>query len=135
MVLECFDRLQIDPNQAYQLDVHQYRVEATKHSEGNPAPEGPHQDGHEIVGIIVLRRHNVEGAKNTLFDLKGHKFKELTLQNNECLFIEDGKMLHDATPITVQNFEEGDGYRDYVVININRWDNRRYGIQFEKNTL
>jgi len=135
LVLKCFEKLKIDSDQQYQLDLHQYRVEAKQALKGDPVPEGPHQDGHELVGIIVLKRQNVVGAENSLFHLGGEKFKELTLQENQCLFLEDGKMLHDATPIAVENLEEGDAYRDYVVININRWDNRRYGEDFERRAL
>ena len=130
---EALKLLSLDAKQEFQLDIHQYRICADSNNKGDPVPEGPHQDGHEIVGIIVFRRHLIKGAENSLYRLDGTKFLSLTLSENEAILLDDGVMKHDATKIEATTDQSG--FRDYLVFNINRWQNRRYGEEFEKQSV
>jgi len=113
---------------ALHLDVHQYRVFTQDDQARSPVPEGPHQDGHTIVGIMVVNRHNVTGGETTLTDLHRKEVLKTTLEEAEGFFFQDPRFYHDASQITAS--AEGSGYRDVFVINVNHWNERRYGHEF-----
>ncbi len=127
---EVFSMLKIDPDRFYHLDVHQYRVCATPGAEGISVPEGPHRDGQQYVVVLVFRRHQITGAECRLYDPKtGQPFYKIMLEENEGIVLDDEKLLHNATNIKTAGGQ--DGHRDYLVLNINEWEKRRYGEAFE----
>ena len=130
-ISEILDAVQANYDQAFQLDVHQYRVYASPNAQGISVPEGMHQDGHELVAIMVYKRHLISGSEFTLHKLDTKEtFLKTIVGENEAVVIEDEKMYHNASNVTPTSTEVG--YRDYIVVNINRWENRRYGPDFER---
>ncbi len=130
-VAEIMDRLNADKFQEFHLDVNQYRVYANENAQGISVPEGMHQDGHALVGILVYRRHLIEGSELTLHRLEDREmFLKTIVEENEAIVIEDEKMYHNATNVSATTKETG--FRDYIVVNINRWEDRRYGPEFER---
>jgi hypothetical protein len=90
----------------------------------------PHRDGQECVAILVFRRHLISGAELRLIDAKTQQiFARTVVGENRGIVLDDHKMMHDASPVTATSSDKG--FRDYVVININPWENRRYGEEFE----
>ncbi len=132
-IREVMVKMSPDINEQYQLDVHQYRVYASKENEGCSVPEGPHQDGHEIVGITVFRRYMITGGETILYTKDHEEITRKALDHGDTILLQDDKVFHDATSI-VGTSEEA-GFRDYLVLNINLWENRRYGSSFEKEAL
>jgi hypothetical protein len=130
---QLFDRLKIDRSRKYHLDVHQYRVVGEPGAEGDPVPEGAHRDGMECVAILVIERKGItsKSAEFSLLDPKTRKPLVTTVvQAGEGIVLDDEKLLHDASPIVASGSEAG--YRDYFVVNINRWEHARYGREHER---
>ena len=100
-----------------EIGIHQVRVKCAKDIEGDPAPEGRHQDGFKYIGIFVTERHNIEGGFSELYlsgDPEEKPFMEKILDNHELLIVNDKEIFHNATGIT-PTADEG-GYRDVFVL-------------------
>ena len=81
--------------------------------------------------VIVFRRSNISGGITQLMPTGGGKpFFETILNPNQAVVYDDGKMWHNATDILPINEDVG-GFRDIWIVAINRWENRRYGPEFE----
>jgi len=131
---DVFSSLTINTSRTYHLDVHQYRVCATPQANGISVPEGCHRDGQQCVAILVFRRHLITGAEMSLCDpATGQALYKTVLGENTGIVLDDEKILHDASPIAATGSEPG--YRDYVVLNINEWEKRRYGEEFEHRAM
>ncbi|MDV3349233.1 2OG-Fe dioxygenase family protein [Leptothoe sp. ISB3NOV94-8A] len=97
----------------HEVGVHQIRVTADQSETGNPAPEGIHHDGVDLVGILCIARHGVSGAETQLSILKGSDpvFRKV-LNPGELLVFNDHQFFHYTTPIVPV---EDSGYRDVFV--------------------
>lgn len=123
----------LDTNIDWQINVHQYRIIASPNLPGICVPEGPHQDGHEYVMIAVFQRHQIVGAELSLLPLGGgNPFYRTTIQEGQAILLKDEDMFHDASDIEAIGSK---GYRDIWVVVFDRWEDRRYGIEFEKRAL
>lgn len=132
-VQQKLELLSVDKARKFHIDVHLYRVYATAEASGNPVPEGAHRDGMEAVAIDVLRREGIteDSARFSLINPETKRpFLTTVVQAGQGFMLNDQKMLHDAGPIATSNLETG--HRDYIVININRWEHRRYGRTHEE---
>jgi hypothetical protein len=100
-----------------EIGIHQVRVKCAKDIEGDPAPEGRHQDGFKYIGIFVVERHNIEGGFSELYltrDPEEKPFMEKILEEHEMLIVNDQEIFHNASGIT-PTADEG-GYRDVFVL-------------------
>jgi hypothetical protein len=123
-------QLQLDKNEVFQVNLHQWRTRVGGNYKGITIPEGPHRDGHHITGVIVWKRHNVSGGESTLYQLgKTEPFFERVLEAGECILLRDEDMIHGARDIKPAS--DAIGYRDIWVIAINPWADRRYGDTYE----
>lgn len=126
--------LDLDRGTSWQLNVHQCRVISTPDIEGVSVPEGPHRDGHDFGMLAVFGRENITGGTNQLMpNGGGEPFFEVTLEPNQALVYDDAVMWHNATDIVAQ--DDTGGHRDLWIIAINRWENRKYGEEFERAAL
>ncbi|ODS22988.1 hypothetical protein AB835_11125 [Candidatus Endobugula sertula] len=83
---------------------------------GQPAIEGWHQDGKEMVGILCLARHNITGGISKLkISIDQPEIMSETLQPEEMIIFDDKKVFHYATPIEPKN-SNGNGHRDVLLI-------------------
>ncbi len=133
---QLFTLLQIDRSRKYHLDVHQYRVYGTPDAAGMSVPEGPHMDGMNLVFILVVRRHEItdKSAEFSLIDpVTRQTFFTTVVGEGEGIGLDDQKMLHDASPVIAAGPERG--YRDYIVVNVNLLDERRYGRRHEHGAV
>jgi hypothetical protein len=98
-----------------EIEVHQFRIEAGV-TAGHPTPEGMHRDGVDWVGIFLVERTNVD-AGTTRIRVDGLvDLAEFTLvEPLDAAFIDDARVLHGVTPITVQD-AESKGHRDVLVL-------------------
>ncbi|MGK5642528.1 2OG-Fe dioxygenase family protein [Streptomyces sp. URMC 126] len=96
--------------------VHQIRVVATPDTEGHPAPEGIHQDGHCYVAQVLIRRENVEGADSCLYDPDRTPVHEALLTTPfETIVLDDRRVFHGVTPIRPAA-GAGRGVRDMLLV-------------------
>ena len=96
--------------------VHQIRITATRDEQGQPTPEGMHRDGHHYVAQVLIRRSDVVGAESTLYDADGSlAHRTLLVEPFECIVLDDRRMLHSVSPITVAPDREV-GVRDMMLV-------------------
>lgn len=96
-----------------EVAVHQIRTTATSQQLGNPAPEGIHRDGVDLVGIFSVNRMGVEGAETHLYKDKNDSpaFSKI-LNPGEFLVFRDDQYFHFTSPIKTTLSE---GVRDVFV--------------------
>lgn len=115
LVAVFIDAARIDPN-AVEVGIHQIRIVAEAGQQGEPAPEGIHQDGFDFVGIFCLRRENVTGAETHLYTGPQQRpplfAKEL--QPGEFVLVNDRSLYHYTS--AVRPAGEGQGIRDVFVM-------------------
>ncbi len=96
-----------------EIGVHQIRITAAQAQEGNPAPEGVHHDGVDLVGILCIARHQVLGAETQLSLTKaGAPIFKKVLNPGELLVFNDHQFFHYTTPIMPV---KDHGHRDVFV--------------------
>jgi hypothetical protein len=85
---------------AWEVRIHQIRIEASPGEPGLPAPEGIHQDGTDFLTLHLVRRHNIEGGETTIYDLECRPVWRHTLRETlDSLILEDPRILHGVTPV------------------------------------
>jgi hypothetical protein len=97
-----------------EIAIHQIRTTASSAEMGNPAPEGIHRDGVDLVGIFAVDRSAVEGAQTHLYvDKKGQPIFSKVLYPGEFLVFRDDLFFHFTSPISATT--AGQGTRDVFV--------------------
>jgi hypothetical protein len=66
LIAAFIDFSKIDPL-VCEMGVHQIRIIASRDEQGEPAPEGIHQDGFDYVGIFCIKRHAISGGETHLY--------------------------------------------------------------------
>lgn len=97
------------------VGVHQIRISCSPESFGNPAPEGIHRDGTDLIGIFAIDRQNVAGGETHLYKSKKDKpvFSKI-LNPGELLLVNDNEFFHFTTPI--KPIAPAPGTRDVFVL-------------------
>ena len=96
------------------VGVHQIRVTTSKQKERPPAPEGIHQDGVDVVGILCINRHNLAGGETHLYPSSdGNPIFSKILNIGEFLIFNDHQVSHFTTAIRPAVGQKG--YRDVFV--------------------
>ncbi|VAW31873.1 hypothetical protein MNBD_CHLOROFLEXI01-3073 [hydrothermal vent metagenome] len=103
----------------WEIDVHQFRIVATEGEHGEPTPEGIHHDDDDFNAIYLVRRDNVNGGVNTVYDNDCNPLASCTLhQPMDSVLVWDPHVMHGVTPIHPRNPQE-QGIRDVLVIGYN----------------
>ncbi len=98
-----------------EIAVHQIRTITSKSNVGEPAPEGVHQDGVDLVGIFCVNRENITGGITKLSQSKnGSPVLEKILNPGEFLVFTDSQFWHYTSAITAISAERG--VRDVFVL-------------------
>jgi len=102
-------------SQALEVGVHQIRTTCLADNYGNPAPEGIHRDGTDLIGIFSVDRENIQGGETHLYRSRKEEpvFKQV-LNPGELLLINDQEFFHYTTPI--KPVSDGLGTRDVFVL-------------------
>ena len=121
--LEAFKQLVLNFNDYCKLysnssdiGVHQIRTTCSQQNYGNPAPEGIHRDGTDLIGIFAVNRDNVQGGETHLY--KSRKTSPVfnqVLNSGELLLVNDREYFHFTTPIKPLDAER-EGTRDVFVL-------------------
>lgn len=97
------------------LGVHQIRIRCADDLQGQPAPEGIHQDGFDWIAIFCIARQGVEGGLTQLFeDPHQPPVFSKALRPGDAVFVNDRRAWHYTTPVTPSG--PGEGHRDVFVI-------------------
>jgi hypothetical protein len=100
----------------WQVEVHQFRIEARSDEEGRPTPEGLHRDGVDYVLVLLIHRHNIASGTTTIHARDGGQLGTFTLTDPlDAALVDDSRVYHGVTP--VQAIEPGrPAYRDVLVV-------------------
>ncbi len=114
-IVDAFvDFSKIDP-MVTEMGVHQIRIVASKNEQGEPAPEGIHQDGFDFVGIFCIKRDSISGGETHLYrEKEGAPIFDKVLQPGEFVMVNDRTLFHYASAIAPTG--DTDGVRDVFVI-------------------
>lgn len=126
-LIKCnFRQFPVDAQMAHdpwEIDVHQFRIIATQHEQGEPTPEGIHHDGDDFNAIHLIRRQNVIGGVNTVYDNDRSPLATTTLtQPMDSVLVWDPHVMHGVTAIRPHNPAEP-AIRDVLVIGYNHRPN------------
>lgn len=114
IVWEFFQFCQLCTN-FNEVAVHQIRTTASSQQLGNPAPEGIHRDGVELVGIFSVNRTGIEGGETHLYPEKdGRPAFSKILNPGEFLVFRDSQYFHYTSPVKATTSELG--VRDVFVL-------------------
>lgn len=113
LILAFSDSCKLHPEA--EIGVHQIRTTCSPNNLGNPAPEGIHQDGTDLIGIFSVDRDNIQGAETHLYTAKKEKpvFSKV-LNPGELLLVNDHDFFHFTSPIKPQI--DALGTRDVFVL-------------------
>lgn len=113
LILAFGDSCKLHPEA--EIGVHQIRTTCAINSQGNPAPEGIHQDGTDFIGIFAVARDNIQGGETHLYTAKKEKsILNKILHPGELLLVNDHEFFHFTTPIKPENSDVGS--RDVFVL-------------------
>lgn len=85
-----------------EVGVHQIRTITTPSTIGEPAPEGIHRDGVDLVGIFCVTRANIFGGETSLYKDKAMApiFTKILHPRELCVF-NDHEFYHFTSQVTV----------------------------------
>lgn len=99
-----------------EIGVHQIRTTASSDKLGNPAPEGIHRDGVDIVGIFSVDRHGIGGGETHLYKNPKDETPVFSkvLHPGEFLVFKDDQYFHYTSPVNATSPDQGT--RDVFVL-------------------
>ena len=101
------------------VGVHQMRI-YTESKTVDVSPEGTHQDGFDVVGILGVHRHNIDGGDALAFmEKSGPPILSRRLESGEYIIFDDRKLWHSAKPITTID-KTTPGYMDAFILTASR---------------
>ncbi len=100
-----------------EIGVHQIRTTAAWGKAGNPAPEGIHRDGVDVVGIFAVDRAGIGGGETHLYKHKDDRCPAFSkvLNPGEFLVFKDDQYFHYTSPVNAIAAEQ-EGTRDVFVL-------------------
>jgi hypothetical protein len=100
----------------WQVEVHQFRIEARAGEAGRPTPEGVHRDGVDYVLVLLIDRQNIASGTTTVHALSGLELGAFTLTEPlDAALLDDSKVAHGVTPIEPVDAARP-AYRDVLVV-------------------
>ena len=100
----------------WQVEVHQFRIEARAGQPGLPTPEGMHRDGVDWVLVLLIARRNVASGETRIADPSGHPLGSFTLTDPmDAAWVDDNRVTHGVTAIEPVD-PSLPAYRDVLVV-------------------
>ncbi|TXH05919.1 MAG: hypothetical protein E6R07_03705 [Nevskiaceae bacterium] len=104
----------------WQVEVHQFRIEARAGQRGLPTPEGLHRDGVDYVLVLLIRRHNIASGTTTIHTPDGRPLGSFTLtQPFDATLLDDHRVFHGVTAVEALDPAQP-AYRDVLVVTFRR---------------
>ena len=101
---------------AWQIEVHQFRIEARAGQPGEPTPEGVHRDGVDYVLVLLVERHNIAEGTTTIHGPAGDRLGAFTLTEPwDAALVDDARVLHGVTAVVPLDTALP-AYRDVLVV-------------------
>lgn len=91
------------------------RIDCHSDQQGLTALEGFHRDGIDWLGIFVVSRNNIIGAKTQVKDESNQLIFDEIIPEGNLLILRDPEVLHYSTPI-IPDINANYGSRDVVLI-------------------
>ncbi|MDJ0660204.1 MAG: 2OG-Fe dioxygenase family protein [Crocosphaera sp.] len=102
---------------SYEILVQAQRTKCTVRKAGITTPEGFHRDDIDFLAILCVNQSNILGSETQLKDHQGNIVFKKVLNPGEMLLIDDSKLLHYTSPITLKNPAVNHfGFRDVLII-------------------
>ena len=120
LVVESYKALPLGANLTsapYEISAHMIRIEATgSSSKGRPAPEGIHRDGYHFGSIHLMRRENISGAENNIYDLDKNLIHTLRLDEPmDSIYFDDAAIFHGVSPFEQERRDQR-ATRDMLIL-------------------
>jgi hypothetical protein len=111
----------IDPDvQRWQIEVHQFRIEANVGKSGFPTPEGVHRDGVDYVLVLLVARQNILSGTTTIHGEDRNILGSFTLSAAcDAALLDDHRVYHGVTAVQALDSREA-AYRDVLVVTLRR---------------
>jgi hypothetical protein len=85
---------------SWDVEVHQFRIEARSNEQGRPTPEGLHRDGVDYVLVLLVDRLNIASGVTTIHSLDGRTLGDFTLTDPfDAALVDDTRVAHGVTPV------------------------------------
>ena len=105
---------------AWEVETHQFRIEARPGQVGQPTPEGMHRDGVDWVLVLLVRRENIASGETTIHDLDKRLLGSFTLARPmDAAWVDDGRVYHGVTPVEPRDAARP-AFRDVLVVTFKR---------------
>jgi len=102
--------------EAWEIEVHQFRIEARTGESGRPTPEGRHRDGVDYVLVLLVDRRNIASGMTTIHALDGRALGHFTLTHPfDAALVDDTRVAHGVTPVEPIDATQP-AYRDVLVV-------------------
>ena len=102
--------------QPWQIEVHQFRIEARSGQVGRPTPEGLHRDGVDYVLVLLINRRNIASGVTTIHSLHGPALGQFTLTDPfDAAIVDDTRVAHGVTPVEPFDATQP-AHRDVLVV-------------------
>lgn len=112
----CRGAFPLDDALRYRAELHQFRIEATADSLGQPTPEGMHRDGVDWVCVLLVRRTNLAEGTTRVARPDGSPLGSFTLtQPFDAVFLDDHRVMHGVTAVRPVDPALA-AYRDVLVL-------------------
>ncbi len=100
----------------WQVEVHQFRIEASLDAPGLPTPEGMHRDGVDYVLVLLIKRSNIASGTTMIGSLDGSLSSSFTLiEPFDAALVDDARAYHGVTAVEPINTQLP-AYRDVLVV-------------------
>lgn len=104
----------------WQVEAHQFRIEALPGQPGQPTPEGVHRDGVDYVLVALIDRHNIREGSTTIHAADKTQLGAFTLTEPlDIALVDDQRVWHGVT--AVEPLDPGTpAWRDVLVLTFRR---------------
>jgi hypothetical protein len=100
----------------WHIEVHQFRIEASPDTAGEPTPEGVHRDGVDYVLVLLIDRENIESGTTSIRTPDGRLLGSFTLTHAlDAALVDDARVCHGVTAVTPLDPAQP-AHRDVLVV-------------------
>ena len=105
---------------AWDIEVHQFRIEAVSGEAALPTPEGMHRDGVDYVLVLLVRRCNIDRGTTMIDSGQSGFSSSFTLTDPfDAAIVDDHRVYHGVTPVQPLDPNKA-AYRDVLVVTFRR---------------
>ena len=100
----------------WDVEAHQFRIEARRETHGRPTPEGMHRDGVDFALVLLIDRCNIARGTTTIQASDGRPLGSFTLTETlDAVVVDDRRVYHGVTPVEPLDPSRS-AHRDVLVV-------------------